>query len=175
MALKRTDIEPKRPSLDLQFYSLNRLKHHFLNIEQTRTCSSFGNWTQTPYFWLRTIEHKTSNKVRIVKLSEVGRTPITVVLLFHIQFKTDMHTMIDCLFRRLFNIFSQDDQDPDDEHSTYILEFDSGKINKWSQKIVMKVNFWWTWTSINDDFESNWWFHCEVSSIANSRLNLILL
>ena len=24
---------------------------------QTKTCSSIGNWTQTPYFWLRTIEH----------------------------------------------------------------------------------------------------------------------
>ena len=27
-------------------------------------CSSFGNRTRTPYFWLRTIEHRTSNIVR---------------------------------------------------------------------------------------------------------------
>ena len=36
----------------------------FSNIKWTRTCSSFGNQTRTPYFWLRTIEHPTSNIVR---------------------------------------------------------------------------------------------------------------
>ena len=36
----------------------------FSNIERTQTCSSFGNRTRTPYFWLRTIEHRTSNIVR---------------------------------------------------------------------------------------------------------------
>ena len=29
-----------------------RLKRHFLNIEQTQTCSSFGDRTRTPYFLL---------------------------------------------------------------------------------------------------------------------------
>ena len=47
------------------FYrTLNELKHHFSNIERTRTCSSFGNRTRTPYFWLRMIEHRTLNIVR---------------------------------------------------------------------------------------------------------------
>ena len=35
----------------------------FSNIEQTRTCSSYGNRTRTPYFWLWTIKHRTSNIV----------------------------------------------------------------------------------------------------------------
>ena len=33
----------------------------FSNIERTHTCSFIGNRTQTPYFWLRTIEQRTSN------------------------------------------------------------------------------------------------------------------
>ena len=33
----------------------------FSNIERIRTCSSFGNPTQTPYFWLQTNRHWTSN------------------------------------------------------------------------------------------------------------------
>ena len=37
----------------------NELEHHFLNIERTQTCSPFGNRTQTPYFWLQTIELQT--------------------------------------------------------------------------------------------------------------------
>ena len=41
-----------------------------LNIEQTGTCSSLGNRTSTPYFLLRTIDHRTSNIVQ----------PITIVL-----------------------------------------------------------------------------------------------
>ena len=41
----------------------NELKYHFSNIERTRTCSSIGYRTRTPYFWLRTIEHRTSNLI----------------------------------------------------------------------------------------------------------------
>ena len=33
-------------------------------MERTWTCSSNGNRTRTPYFWFRTIEHRTSNIVR---------------------------------------------------------------------------------------------------------------
>ena len=39
------------------------LKHHFANIKRTRTCSFVGDQTQTPYFWLRTIEYWNSNIV----------------------------------------------------------------------------------------------------------------
>ena len=39
----------------------NKLEHHFSNIEQTRTCSSIDTRTRIPYFWLWTIEHRTSN------------------------------------------------------------------------------------------------------------------
>ena len=39
------------------------LEHHFLNIERTQTCSSIGDRTRTPYFWLRTNEHRTSNLI----------------------------------------------------------------------------------------------------------------
>ena len=47
------------------FYrTLNELEHHFSNIKQTRTCSSYGYRTRTPYFWLWTIKHRTSNIVR---------------------------------------------------------------------------------------------------------------
>ena len=35
------------------------LEHHFSNIERTHTCSSIGDRTRTPYFWLRTNEHPT--------------------------------------------------------------------------------------------------------------------
>ena len=33
------------------------LEHHFSNIERTQTCSSIGNRTWTPYFWLQNIEY----------------------------------------------------------------------------------------------------------------------
>ena len=29
----------------------NKIKHHFLNIDQTRTRLSFCNWTRTPSYW----------------------------------------------------------------------------------------------------------------------------
>ena len=46
------------------FYrTLNELEHHFSNIERTRTCSSIGDRTRTPYFWLRTVEYRTSNLI----------------------------------------------------------------------------------------------------------------
>ena len=50
--------------------TLNELEHHFSNIERTPTCSSIGNRTPTPHFWLQTIDHQTSNIVH----------PITIVL-----------------------------------------------------------------------------------------------
>ena len=59
-----SNIESKTPSLDLLIHSSNRLEHHSFNIKRTRTCSSFGNQTQATYFWLWTIEHRTSNIVR---------------------------------------------------------------------------------------------------------------
>ena len=40
----------------------NELKHHFSNIERTRTCSSIGDQTRTPYLWPRKIEHQTSKR-----------------------------------------------------------------------------------------------------------------
>ena len=40
----------------------------FTNIEWTRTSSSIGNRTRTPYFCLRTIEHPTSNIVRPITI-----------------------------------------------------------------------------------------------------------
>ena len=50
---------------NISFYrTLNKLKHNFLNVEQTRTCSSVSNRTRTPYFCLRTNELRTSNIVR---------------------------------------------------------------------------------------------------------------
>ena len=46
------------------FYrTLNELEHHFLNIERTRMCSSIGDWTRTPYFCFRMLEHETSNLI----------------------------------------------------------------------------------------------------------------
>ena len=48
----------------------------FSNVERTRTRSSSGNWTHTPYFWIRTIVHQTSNIVR----------PITMNLCFLLRF-----------------------------------------------------------------------------------------
>ena len=41
------------------------LENHFSNIERTRTCSSIGDRTRTPFFWLRTNEHRTSNLIRL--------------------------------------------------------------------------------------------------------------
>ena len=46
----------------IPFYrTSNELEHYFSNIERTRTCSFVDDRTRTPYFWLRTIEHRTSN------------------------------------------------------------------------------------------------------------------
>ena len=45
------------------------LEHHFSNIERTRTCSFVGVRTRTPYFWLRTIEHRISNIVRPITVA----------------------------------------------------------------------------------------------------------
>ena len=50
-------------SLDLLNYYRTDSNINCLNIEQTWTCSSIGNRTQTTYFWLRTIEHWTLNIV----------------------------------------------------------------------------------------------------------------
>ena len=41
-----------------------KLEHHFSIIERTQTCAFVHDRTRTPYFWLRTIEHRTSNIVR---------------------------------------------------------------------------------------------------------------
>ena len=60
------------------FRTSNELEHHFSNIERTRTCSSIGDRTRTPYFWLRTIEHRTSNIVR---------TPIDAHVRVHSMFE----------------------------------------------------------------------------------------
>ena len=35
------------------------------NIKRTQTCSSIGDQTRTPYFWLRTNEHCTLNLIRL--------------------------------------------------------------------------------------------------------------
>ena len=48
--------------------TLNKLQHHFLKFK----------WTRTPYFWLWTIEHRTSNVVQ----------PITIRY-FHSSFLVD--------------------------------------------------------------------------------------
>ena len=67
--LERMNIELDSPSLFLNHTS-NRLEHNFFEH-----CSSFGNRTRTPYFWLWMIEHRTLNIVR----------PITTVDLWHIS------------------------------------------------------------------------------------------
>ena len=41
----------------------NELEHHFLNIKRTQLCSSIGDWTRTPYFCFRMLEHETSNLI----------------------------------------------------------------------------------------------------------------
>ena len=46
------------------YQTSNEPRHCISNIERTRKCSSSGNRTRTPYFWFRTIEHRTSNIVR---------------------------------------------------------------------------------------------------------------
>ena len=52
------------------FYRTSKeLKHHFLNIERTRTYSFIGDRTRTPNFWLRTFKHPTLNIV----WTKVGR------------------------------------------------------------------------------------------------------
>ena len=42
---------------------IERTQTSFLNIERTRTCSTIGDQTRVPYFWLQTIEHQTSNLI----------------------------------------------------------------------------------------------------------------
>ena len=45
------------------YQTSNELEQHFLNIERTQVCSSIGDWTLTPYFWLRTNRQWTSNLI----------------------------------------------------------------------------------------------------------------
>ena len=45
------------------YWTSIELEHHFSKIEWTRTCSFVNDRTRTPYFWLRTIEHQTSNLI----------------------------------------------------------------------------------------------------------------
>ena len=45
------------------YWTSNELKHHFSNIEQTRTRLSIGNRTRTPFFWLWRNKHLTLNLV----------------------------------------------------------------------------------------------------------------
>ena len=65
-------LQSFKPSLSSQvvvmgrtpFYrTLFELKHHFSHIERTRTCSSIGDQTQTPYFLLWTNENLTLNLI----------------------------------------------------------------------------------------------------------------
>ena len=51
------------------------LEHHFSNIERTRTCSSIGDRTRKPYFWLRTNEHWTSNLIGLSSKLLIELTP----------------------------------------------------------------------------------------------------
>ena len=67
------------PSLDLLNFLTNRLEHQFF---EHRT-NFFGNRTRTSYFWLRTIEHRTSNIIR----------PITTDF-FHFSSKTSKNVSI---------------------------------------------------------------------------------
>ena len=39
--------------------TLNKLEHHFFNIEQTQTCSFIGDQTQVPEFWFLINELRT--------------------------------------------------------------------------------------------------------------------
>ena len=48
------------------YWTSNKLEHHFLNVERIRTCSSIGDQTWTPYFWLRTNEHGTLNLIGLL-------------------------------------------------------------------------------------------------------------
>ena len=67
------NIEPKRPSLHyLNIYWIDSYIN-FSNIKRTRTCSSFGDQTRTPYFWLQTIEHQTLNIVQPITNSKKSK------------------------------------------------------------------------------------------------------
>ena len=62
----------------------NELEHHFLNIAWTRTSSSIGDRTQTPYFWLRTIKHRTSNLIGLsintfIKYENTHRSDLNII------------------------------------------------------------------------------------------------
>ena len=46
---EQTNIAP-----NMAFTRFTKLLIIFPNIERTQMCSSFGNQTQTPYFWLQT-------------------------------------------------------------------------------------------------------------------------
>ena len=49
------------------FYRISiELEHHFSNIQRIPTCSFVGDRTRTPYFCLRTIEHRTSNLIELL-------------------------------------------------------------------------------------------------------------
>ena len=50
--------------LDFPTFTSDRSNIIITKFKRTRMCSSIGNQTRTPYFWLRTIEHRTLKIVR---------------------------------------------------------------------------------------------------------------
>ena len=87
----------------------------FSNIERTWTCSSIGDRTRTPYFWLRTNEHRTKKAFTIFTKSlieltqtsifrtsnELERVHLLVIELEHPIFGFEHWTLFDpSLFRK---------------------------------------------------------------------------
>ena len=58
----------------------------------TQTCSFIGDRTRTPYFWLRTVEHQTSNIVRPITRS--SKVCIGVSLGWAFKYRTTMWQVI---------------------------------------------------------------------------------
>ena len=57
--VKHTNVKPKCFDYLVIGSTSDWLKHQFLNIKRTQTCSSLRNQTQTPHFWLWKNEHQT--------------------------------------------------------------------------------------------------------------------
>ena len=68
--LEQSNFEPNRAFTRFTklLIKLSNSNIIFTNIERTRTSSSIGNRTRTPYFCLRTIELQTSNIVRLITI-----------------------------------------------------------------------------------------------------------
>ena len=115
----------------------NWLEHHF--FEQTQTCSSFGNRTWTPYFWLQTIEHQTSNIVQPITTYSTSLINIKSFQNMHVE---TVFSVIDLFFtQKIKNVMSSIKMCRTWNTYQFCLLFLDKNILLWYNKVQSHVSY----------------------------------